>query len=189
MEYSKLFKMPTPMKITGRSSSITNSFVNSIIPNIKPEEEEIKQALDILGMTPDTYQCAYCGSQASEWDHLRPLVEGKMPTGYISEIRNLVPCCGKCNQSKGNKAWTDWITSSADLSPKTRGIQDIEDRIKRLTEYENWGSPVRVNIEEIVGSALWKQHWANCERIQSMMRESQVLAEEINQIIKKAYKD
>jgi hypothetical protein len=30
------------------------------------------------------------------------LVEEKEPIGYISEIRNLVPVCGKCNQSKGN---------------------------------------------------------------------------------------
>jgi len=92
--------MPTPMKITGRSSSITNAFINSIIPVVLPSAEEVKQALEILGMTAETFQCAYCGSIASEWDHLRPLVKGKKPTGYISEIHNLVPSCGKCNQSK-----------------------------------------------------------------------------------------
>jgi len=108
--------MPTPMKITGRSSSITNSFINSIIPIIVPTNEQVKEALEILGMDHDSFQCAYCGATASEWDHLRPLVLNKKPTGYISEIHNLVPACGKCNQSKGNKPWHTWITSSAKLS-------------------------------------------------------------------------
>jgi len=50
MEYLQLFKMPKPMKITGRSSSITNSFINSIIPVVEPTNEEVKEALHILGM-------------------------------------------------------------------------------------------------------------------------------------------
>ena len=100
MEYLSLFRMPTPMKITGRPSSITNAFINSIIPVISPTtDEEVKNALDILDMTPELFQCAYCGGTASEWDHLRPLVKDKKPTGFISEIHNLVPSCGKCNQS------------------------------------------------------------------------------------------
>ena len=102
MEYLSLFKMPKPMKITDRSSTITNSFINSIIPVIEPTNEEVKHALEILGMDQDSFQCSYCGIVATEWDHLRPLVMNKKPTGYVSEIHNLVPACGKCNQSKGN---------------------------------------------------------------------------------------
>jgi endonuclease I len=60
----------------------------------------------------------------------RPLVVDKKPTGYISEIQNLVPSCGKCNQSKGNKNWKLWITSEAKLSPASRGISNIENRIE-----------------------------------------------------------
>lgn len=55
MSYLPLFKMPTPMKITGRSSSITNAFVNSIIPVIPPTEGQVKEALFILGMDADTF--------------------------------------------------------------------------------------------------------------------------------------
>ncbi|MDG1250094.1 MAG: HNH endonuclease [Gammaproteobacteria bacterium] len=73
---------------------------------------------------------SFCGSTASEWDHLRPLVLDKKPTGYVSEIHNLVPACGKCNQSKGNKPWVSWIISTAKLSPRTRGVKDLEQRIK-----------------------------------------------------------
>ena len=180
--------MPTPMKITGRSSSITNAFINSIIPVVPPSADQVKQSLEILGMTPETFQCAYCGSVASEWDHLRPLVKDKKPTGFISEIHNLVPSCGKCNQSKGNKEWKAWIISTAKLSPTARGIKDIAERIKRLEAYENWCTPTNMNFEAVVGKDFWSQHWQNWERVQSLMRESQKLAAEINLRVASAYK-
>ena len=156
MDYLSLFKMPKPMKITGRSSSITNAFINSIIPVIIPTNKEVEESLKILNMDFDSIQCSYCGKEASEWDHLRPLVLNKKPTGYVSEIHNLVPSCGKCNQSKGNKIWSTWIISDAKLSPKTRGVKDIEQRIERLKLYEKWKKPTIVDFETIVGKKKWK---------------------------------
>ena len=161
MDYLSLFRMPTTMKITGRSSSITNSFINSIIPVIVPTNAEVEEALNILGMDHDSFQCSYWGATASEWDHLRPLVLNKKPNGYVSEIHNLVPSCGKCNQSKGNKSWQAWMFSDAKLSPKSRGIPDLEKRKERLTAYEAWGVPTVVDFEAIVGKEKWEQHWAN----------------------------
>lgn len=188
MDYLSLFRMPTPMKITGRSSSITNAFINSIIPVIPPSAEEVKQALEILGMTPQTFQCAYCGAIASEWDHLRPLVKDKKPTGFISEIHNLVPSCGKCNQSKGNKEWKAWMLSNAKLSPTARGIRNIAERIKRLEAYENWAPPTKIDFEAIIGQKVWSQHWKNWERMRSLMRESQELAAVINSQVADTHK-
>lgn len=188
MNYLSLFRMPTPMKITGRSSTITNSFINSIIPIIPPTNEQVKEALEILGMSHEKFECAYCGAVASEWDHLRPLVINKTPTGYISEIHNLVPACGKCNQSKGNKPWENWIQSDAKLSPKVRGIKDLQERINKLKRYERWGAPTIVDFESIVGKEMWQQHWKNWELVQSTMRSAQVLASEINAVIAKKFK-
>lgn len=176
------------MKITGRSSSITNSFINAIIPVVTPTAGEVESALRVLGMNFDNYSCAYCGDTASEWDHLRPLVKNKKPTGYISEISNLVPSCGKCNQSKGNKEWEAWMRSSAVLSPNTRGIRDLEARIARLREYESVADPTRLDFEEIVGPELWSEHWKNWERVQEAMRKAQELAAQINVTIAAAYK-
>ena len=93
--------MPSVQTMVSRKSSITNAFVNTIIPTIPPTNDEIAKSLTILGMEPDDVRCAYCGDKATEWDHLRPLVAKRRPTGFISEIANLVPACGKCNQSKG----------------------------------------------------------------------------------------
>ncbi len=176
------------MKITGRSSSITNAFINSIIPVVPPSAKEIQQALEVLGMTYDTFQCVYCGGVASEWDHLRPLVKSKNPTGYISEIHNLVPSCGKCNQSKGNKEWKKWMVSGAKLAPANRAIKDLGERIKRLEAFENWSKPTKMDFESVAGKDLWSQHWENCEGIQSRMRDSQKLAAEIKHRVALAHK-
>lgn len=97
------FQMPSVQTMVSRKSSITNAFVNSLIPVIRPSPDEIEKALAILEIAPTDVRCAYCGDKSSEWDHLRPFVLKMRPTGYISEIANLVPSCGKCNQSKGNK--------------------------------------------------------------------------------------
>lgn len=187
MDYLKLFRMPTPVKITGRSSSITNAFVNSIIPAIMPTSDEVEIALGILGMDRTSYQCAYCGDTATEWDHLRPLVLSKKPTGYISEIHNLVPACGKCNQSKGNKPWAEWIISDARLSPKSRGINDLDMRVIRLRKYEDWQEPTKLDFEAIVGQETWRQHWTNWENVLSSMKAAQTLATQINKKISSKY--
>ena len=186
MKYSDLFRMPTPMKITGRSSTITNAFVNSIIPVIYPTEDQVRESLQILGMDKDSICCSYCGASFTEWDHLRPIVKGKQPTGYVSEIHNLVPACGKCNQSKGNAEWQKWMYSDAKLSPKTKQIANIDSKADHLKAYENWGKPIVVDFAAIVGLESWKQHWENCERIQTAMKDAQQLATRINQAVMEA---
>jgi len=182
-----LFQMPTPMKITGRASSITNAFINAIIPVVRPMDAEIAEALEILGMTEQTFRCAYCGDTVTEWDHLRPLIKAKMPTGYISEIRNLVPSCGKCNQSKGNKDWRTWIQSTAARSPAQRRIPDLERRIERLEAYEAWGKPTCLDFAQIVGQELWNQHQSNLQEIQTALCEAQKLAAQIRLKVRQAH--
>lgn len=134
------FQMPKAVTIMGRSSSVTNSFVNSIIPVITPNPEEIRDALAILEMSEEV-ACAYCGDSWTEWDHLRPIVIDRLPTGYVSEIHNLVPACGKCNQSKGNRHWRTWMLGNAAKSPSTRGVVDLHVRVSRLEAYENLAQP------------------------------------------------
>lgn len=171
------FAMPKPVRITGRTSSITNSFINGIIPVIWPTEDQISEALGVLGM--DEVVCAYCGDAATEWDHFRPLVVAKQPTGYISEIHNLVPACGKCNQSKGNKYWREWMFSSARLSPFARGVPGITERAARLDDFERWGSPTRVDFAALVGADLWQAHWQNYDAIIALMRAAEQTADAI----------
>lgn len=186
VDYWKLFQMPKAVKIMGRTSSITNSFINSIIPVVRPTVAEIHEALAILDMV-EGVTCSYCGDGWTEWDHLRPLVLDKQPTGYISEIHNLVPACGKCNQSKGNKDWRQWMFGPAARSPKTRGVDDLESRAERLAAYEAWRPPTVVSFADLAGPDLWNQHQANHRQLMALMREAEVTASAIRSRVLETY--
>ncbi len=181
-----VFRMPKPVKVTGLNSSVTKSFVNGIIPCINPTEEEVRNALLVLGMTPESVRCAYCGGDCTEWDHLKPLISNKAPTGYISEIHNLVPSCGKCNQSKGNREWREWIVSNANLSPKTRGVPDLAEHIERLERYEEAFQPIRLDFRDIVGDELWEEHWRNYEAVISAMEAARDTSDKVKGLIAQA---
>ncbi|MHB1156956.1 MAG: HNH endonuclease [Phycisphaerales bacterium] len=181
------FQMPSVQTMVSRKSSVTNAFVNSLIPVVEPMVREIADALGILDMMPEDVRCVYCGDKSSEWDHLRPLVLNRRPTGYISEIANLVPSCGKCNQSKGNKNWLDWMTSRAPQSPASRGIPDIEKRIKRLQAYESWKQVKPIAFEEIVGADEYAAYWKKLDEITEGMRQCQATADVLKRRIAEAY--
>lgn len=173
------FRMPSVQTMKSRKSSITNAFVNSLLPVYKPSLEEIATALSLLGMSADNMTCVYCGGPYTEWDHLRPLVIGRRPTGYVNEIANLVPSCNKCNQSKRNENWREWMLSKADLSPTARGILDLEVRILRLEAYEQWRKPRKIDFEALVGIEAWNQYWEMLERVDQQMHECQLVANEL----------
>lgn len=179
--------MPKPVNVMGRASSITNAFVNGIIPSINPTEEEVKECIRILGLDPFDLRCAYCNDKSTEWDHFRPLIKNKKPTGYISDIYNLVPACGKCNQSKGNKAWREWILSDAKLAPKVKGVLNLEERIKNLEQFEKWKDVKAINLEELVDIVLWQEHWKNLEQLYELMKVSQDTSQKLQNQIKKRY--
>lgn len=187
-EKSKLlaaaFQMPSVQTMVSRKSSITNAFVNSLIPVIAPSLDEIDEALGILEMTPDDVRCVYCGDRSTEWDHLRPLVLQLRPTGYISEIGNLVPACGKCNQSKGNKPWRTWMKGTAKRSPAQRNVAELGLKMARLERYERWKSIVPVDFEKIVAPDLWQGYWKEYDQLIEAMKASQRLADELKSQIR-----
>jgi hypothetical protein len=174
------------MNVTGRSSSITNAFISAIIPVVEPTEVEEREALSILQISPEDIRCAYCGDKSTEWDHLRPIISNQEPTGYITEIANLVPSCGKCNQSKGKSYWRTWMEGNAKLSPKTRGIADLKDRVTRLQAYEAWRQPRKIDFAAIVGPEMWQRHRQNWRKVLDLLKQSQELANEIRDIVAKA---
>ena len=186
MKRVRYCQLPATMSVMGRSSSITNAFINAIIPTIEPTEAQELEALRILGMSPDNIRCAYCGDKATEWDHLRAIISNQEPTGYITEIANLVPACGKCNQSKGKSHWRTWMEGKAKLSPKTRGVPDLEDRIVRLAAYEAWRVPKKIDFAAVVGPEMWQLHRKNWRDVLNLLKSSQEVASEIRILVAKA---
>lgn len=183
-KYRSIFKMPKAVTVMGRSSSITNSLINGIIPVVEPSDEDIEEVLRIFGFSEDNLRCAYCGDKSTEWDHLQPLIKNKRPTGFISEIQNLVPACGKCNQSKGNQNWYDWINGSAKQSPYSRNISDLNKKIARIREFENWKKTTNIDFQNIVGSEKWEEYVASYTEIIKSMERCQIVSNDIKGIIK-----
>jgi len=165
-----------PLKVTSRLSSVTNGFVQAIIPQREPTEEEVEQALSLLGMTVSNPECVYCGAPQTDWDHLKPLVRGRRPTGYLHEIQNIVPACGTCNQSKGGQDWRVWMMGSAKNSPRSRGVQDLERRKRVIERFEAWGGATRIDFEMLVDAQDWGDYWRKLSEIEELMKGAEVLA-------------
>ncbi|MCS6889863.1 MAG: HNH endonuclease, partial [Chloroflexus sp.] len=85
-------------------------FASAIAPADEYNEEELNEALRLLGQDPDRdLTCVYCDQPAETWDHLESLVENGKFRGYGHVIGNLVPCCKRCNSEKGAKSWKKYV--------------------------------------------------------------------------------
>lgn len=124
-------------KPSGRSSSVTNAFFNGIIPYVKPTESDYEDIVSkkLVELDKDkNYLCVYCGeNRANSWDHIRPLIVDKRPSGYIHEISNLIPACSSCNSSKGNKSVDDFFKTSKRLKKIPKDV--LEERKKKVKAY------------------------------------------------------
>ncbi|HEY5330371.1 MAG TPA: hypothetical protein VIJ79_10835 [Acidobacteriaceae bacterium] len=59
-------QLPKVITVMSRSSSITNAFINAVIPVHAPTLEEELKALSILEMDPNAIECIYCGDPHTE---------------------------------------------------------------------------------------------------------------------------
>lgn len=169
----QVYQPPGGESIGARASAMRSAFVRSLIPNVLPSELELANAFSLLKLDADDLRCVYCGNTSTEWDHFFPVMREGQPTGYLTRIQNLVPACGKCNQSKGNRYWKDWMTSTAPLSPTTRGVTKLNQKIKRLQSFEAWGAEAMVDFETVLGSDAMKRHNDYLKQILGLMTEAE----------------
>jgi len=146
-------------------------------PSVAPNEKEVHKVLELLGMNEKNIRCAYCGGKHTEWDHLKPFVEDRKPTGYYTSIRNLVPACGKCNQSKGNENWREWMENKFLLA------EGFAERFHCLEKYEEWAQMVPIPVEKILGTKVWNDYFERCNQIVTEMKTAQDEAKRLAAII------
>jgi hypothetical protein len=173
-------------KITARVSSVTNGFVQAILPARKPCAEDHAIYLAMLEIDPDNLTCAYCGDPAHHWDHLFPFVRSKRPSGYLNEPRNLVPACGPCNTSKSGNDWRTWMFGKAKRSPKSRNIGEIDRLAARLEVFVTSASLQEADLEALVPPDLWASYWNKRDAIEEGLRQAQADAAVIRNIIERA---
>lgn len=182
---SKKFKMPSKQDLKSRSSTISNAFAIAVTPFIRPSEADLEGYYEALGI--EEGQCAYCLGDGNGKDHLKPLVEYGMPTGYITDIKNLVPCCQKCNSSKGSKSFDEWYSSSKNKNRlKKQGMTDdaIEERYNKIKEFESKIGP-RLNYEKLVGKVLWDEYKERRERLLQALDDNQKFCNQLKETILK----
>ena len=111
--------------------------------------------------------CAFCGAkEAPRKDHLIPVIQ----CGDFTR-RNVVPACQKCDDSKGQKEYHEWMrNSNSRCSLKTRGFTD-EQIGRRIKLIEKWQSGYRPMTEaELLGE--------DYARYQEILRRMEQLCEE-----------
>jgi hypothetical protein len=194
MKVNKL-KFPKETKITGRSSTLRGSFVKAIIPILgmnHPEfnDNDYKFGLTILSHTEGGVKCAYCGDkEATDLDHFRAVVKNKFVSRFITDIYNLVPACGTCNQSKSGSDWKDWIIGIAPKNPKNRGVENLEQIIVNLHSFEKWSdSKVRVLADDFLNSKELKDYMDSCENLIKSFEEFQKQADKLKTIAENSLK-
>lgn len=173
-------------KITHRVSSVTNGFVQAILPDAIPDADEHARYLALLGIDPDRMTCVYCGDPAHHWDHLFPYVTAKRPTGFFNEPRNIVPACGPCNTSKSGHHWRTWMFGKAKGSPKTRKIEQIDELAARLETFVLEVGLKDIDVRALVPPELWDSYWAKRDLVEANLFEAQAQAAVIKKIIEQA---
>lgn len=111
-------RIPGKATISNRTSTMASQFARARAPYRVPSQAEFQARYSLLEIDPCKPTCVYCGGPPTEWDHLMPMVVASQWTGYGTEIANLVPACGKCNQSRGSKPVAAWMRSIAPWSPR-----------------------------------------------------------------------
>ena len=178
------FKMPACQNLKNRSSTINNAYATSITPLVRPnDKDEIDQYYKELGVKEN--QCVYCLKEGNGVDHLKPLVKDGMPSGYITDIHNLVPCCSRCNSSKGSKSFKDWYKSDNNAKRlKDLGLDDnaINERYKKISDYEN-KIPGPIDYEKIVGKEKWDEYKKRKSDLIKQLEDDQKFLDELNKKI------
>lgn len=180
--------MPAKSDLKGRSSTISNAFAISITPYIRPTDEELQEYYSQLGI--DEGQCAYCLGVGNGRDHLKPLVANGMPTGYITDIHNLVPCCQRCNSSKGSNSFRKWYKSSENIARlKKMGLTDeiINGRFNVICSFEE-RIPDPIDYKSIVGDELWEEYKQRRLRLLQELNENQEFCDGLSKLVMKAIK-
>ena len=92
--------------------------------------EKQAEALCFFFGDQDSRYCVFCGDSFERWDHLVPITKGG-----DTKLGNMVPACRKCDDSKQDKDFEEWMTGNAPKSPKTRGISNLRDRVEKINAY------------------------------------------------------
>lgn len=155
---------------TGSLAYARYQLTRAILENVLESDyttEDRKAALQLFD------GCAFCGTlKAPRNDHLVPVI------GRGDFIRqNVVPACQKCDDSKGQKEFRQWMReSNSPRSLMRRGFTSaqIEKRIRLIEKWQTGYKPK--TVEQLFGSSL--------PRYNDILQKMDALCEESRQLVK-----
>jgi len=124
--------LETEMLVKAKDGTLTKAIV-------RKSQRQIDASLSWRVFKRDQYRCRYCGNDNTPLtvDHLVCWEQG----GPTTED-NLVACCKRCNKTRGNTSYADWLQHphyvkvSANLDPGTRAANEALvgtlDKVRRL---------------------------------------------------------
>jgi hypothetical protein len=137
-------------------------------------------------------ECVYCGNPATDADHFFAIVKKGKPSGYFHTIGNVVPSCGRCNQSKGGSNWLTWMKGTGVNSPATRKVPDLDERVERLKKFEEGmafdSAAALWALEDAIGKERWESYWNRLDEIRKLLRDAQEDAVSIRQLVEQKLK-
>lgn len=181
-------KIPPKTTITSRTSTITSQFARTKAPYLRPTPLQLNERYKQFGMDSTIASCAYCGGGQTEWDHLFAIVNDNKWTGYFTEVNNLIPACGKCNQSRGKRPYAEWMLSNAVLSVKNvfikrdklseeQAVFKVKKRITLINEVVEKSPPKNLAVDH--KSILETAYEEKRLEIIKLLYEAQEIAEKI----------
>ena len=76
------------------------------------------------------------------------------------------------------------MNGAAKGSPRSRKIPDIEERMKRLQDYEMWRKPTKIEYRSIAGEEDWNEYLALRDEIILKLKEAQAKADSMKSMFK-----
>jgi predicted metal-binding transcription factor (methanogenesis marker protein 9) len=102
-----------------------------------------------------------------------------MFTGYGHELGNLVPCCKKCNSSKGRKNYIEFINKL------DKNDSEKIELVSKLTDYKNHFLINKVDINSEEYNKLTEKFYSIRNEIFELMKKADIEAEIIREKLKK----
>lgn len=97
----------------------------------KADIEKVRQYFTKAG----AIHCAYCDApNATRWDDIHPVSRGG-----DTVPGNLVPACGRCDDSKQDRDIDEWASSKGKHRPPAENVAGIRDRIRAYqAQFSYW---------------------------------------------------
>lgn len=163
--------------VAKRATTVAHAFASAIAPTDEYDHQLVGEAINVLGQSdPNNLDCVYCSRPAETWDHLTSLVKDKQPHGFGHQIRNLVPCCKRCNSMKRGDSYPKYIDTLVALSKKERA------QLKgRLTRYLKKAKMVDPRKDTVAIKELLAKYQKAQEKVLATFRAADRLAKEIRE--------